>query len=312
MTAAVRVLVPLQITAAMLSAGTSIAEPDLARGEVAWVSGGTYAIDDLRTYGGSVWSCVKAHAGRTTPPATEVAGYWLRKGPSNRMAAFDDYTTTPARAATSLTLVLRPGFFNGLRLDGLVGSAMTATLRDGTGGPVLWTWTGELWEQAIGLYELLFQPLRQLKTLSFDNLPLCPDPELTITITSTAGAAVAVGTVMVGDWRPLIGNAKWGGVGYGASAQRKSYTYWDEKPDGTFDILRRPARRDVQCQVEFDADEAMYADALLEEILDRMVAFEGSDLPRYGYLNTAGFVSASITPVSYAQARLDLNIKGSI
>lgn len=311
MKAAVRILVPMVITSAMVAAGTSIAEPDLARGEVAWASGGAYAIDQQRTYGGSIWSCVKAHTGLATLPPNDPVN-WLRYGPSNRMAPYDDYTTTPARATTSITYVLRPGFFNGLRLDGLVGSAIAITLRDGPGGAVLWTWSGDLWEQAIGLYELLFQPLRQLKTLSFDDLPLCQDPELTIAVTSTAGAAVAVGTVMVGDWRPLIGSAEWGGVGYGASAQRKSYTYWDEKPDGTFNILRRPARRDVQCQVDFDAEEAMYADALLEEILDRLVAFEASALPRYGYLNTAGFVSGSISPQSYAAARLDLNIKGSI
>lgn len=308
MTAA-RILVPLSVTASMVSAGTSIAEPDASVGEAAWAAGTAYTTGQRVTYSGSVWEAVAASTGVT--PGTDGTK-WLRFGPTNRMAPFDEYTTTAAQGVTSITYVLRPGFFNGLRLDGLVGASISLSLKDAPGGAVVWTWSGDLWEQAIGLYELLFQPLRQLRTLSFAGLPLSADPELTITITAATGAAVAVGSIMVGDWRVLIGEAEWGGVGYGATAARKSYTYWDEKPDGTYQILRRPSRRDVQCQVEFDAHEAMYADALLDEVQDRLVAFEASDLPRYGYLNTAGFVSGSITAVNFAASRLDLNIKGSI
>jgi len=308
MTAA-RILVPLQITAAMISAGTSIAEPDASVGEAAWAAGTAYTMGQRVTHSGSVWEAVAASTGVT--PGTDGTK-WLRFGPSNRMAPFDEYTTTPAGSTTSLTFVLRPGFFNAIRLDGLVGSAYSITLKDAPGGAVVNSWTGDLWEQAIGMYELLFQPLRYLKSLSFDGIGIYPDPELTITISASTGAPVAVGTIMVGDWRSLIGNANWGGVVRGASAQRKSYTYWDEKPDGTYSIVRRPARRDVQCQVVIDAHEAMYTDALLDEVLDRLVAFEATDLPRYGYLNTVGFVSGSIADDTSANARLDLQIKGSI
>lgn len=308
MTAA-RILVPLSITDSMLSAGTSIAEPDTSRGEVAWDVATAYTAGQRVTYTGSVWEAVASSTGVT--PGTDGTK-WLRYGPSNRMAPFDEYTTTAAQGTTSITYVLRPGFCNGLRLDGLSGASLSVSFKDAPGGAVVWSWSGDLWEQAIGLYELLFQPLRQLRVMSFAGLPLHPDPELTITITAASGVAVAVGSIMVGDWRVLIGESEWGGVGYGATAARKSYTYWDEKDDGTYQIVRRPSRRDVQCQVEFDADEAMYADALLDEVQDRLVAFEASDMPRYGYLNTAGFVTGSISAANYLVSRLDLNIKGSI
>lgn len=308
MTAA-RILVPLSITDSMLSAGTSIAEPDTSRGEVAWDVATAYTAGQRVTYTGSVWEAVASSTGVT--PGTDGTK-WLRYGPSNRMAPFDEYTTTAAQGTTSITYVLRPGFCNGLRLDGLSGASLSVSFKDAPGGAVVWSWSGDLWEQAIGLYELLFQPLRQLRVMSFAGLPLHPDPELTITITAASGVAVAVGSIMVGDWRVLIGESEWGGVGYGATAARKSYTYWDEKDDGTYQIVRRPSRRDVQCQVEFDADEAMYADALLDEVQDRLVAFEASDMPRYGYLNTAGFVTGSISAANYSVSRLDLNIKGSI
>ena len=40
--------------------------------------------------------------------------------------------------------------------------------------------------------------------------------------------------------------------------------------------------------------------------------FEASSLPRYGYLNTLGFVSGSLSPDSFGVASLNLNIKGNI
>ena len=310
MTAA-RILVPITVTAAMLSAGTSIAEPDTGRGEVAWVASASYTVDQLRTYSGSVYSCVKAHTGSAVAPPDDKIN-WLRKGPTNRMAAFDDYTTTRSVGTTSITFVIRPGFINGLRLDGLEGIQLVATLKDAPGGTVIWTETVELWEQATGLYELLFSPLSNLRMVPFDNLPLSPDPELTITITAASGAPVGVGSIMLGDWRSLLGGGTFGGVQYGARMVRKSYTYWDEKDDGTYSLIRRPSKRDVSCSVAIDSEQAMYADALLEEITDRLVAFEATDLPKYGYLNTSGFVSGDITADNFSVTTLDLTIKGSI
>lgn len=308
MTAA-RVLVPITVTAAMLSAGTSIAEPDTSREEAVWASGTAYTAGQRVTHSGSVWEAVAGSTGVT--PGTDGTK-WLRYGPTNRMAAFDDYTTTRSVATTSLTYVIRPGFINGLRLDGLEGIQLVATLKDAPGGTVIWTKTVELVEQAIGLYELLFSPLRNLRVVSFDGLPLQADPELTITITASSGGPVGVGSIMLGDWRPLIGDASFGGAQYGARMTRKSYTYWDEKADGTYSLIRRPSKRDVSCSVAIDADQAMYADALLEEITDRLVAFEATDLPQYAYLNTSGFVSGDITADNYSLTKLDLTIKGSI
>lgn len=306
-----RILVPITVTEAMLSAGTTIAEPDTGRGEVAWVASASYTVDQQRTYSGSVYSCVKAHTGSAVIPPSDTVN-WLRFGPTNRMAAFDSYTTTRSVGTTSITYIIRPGFINGLRLDGLEGVQLVATLKDAPGGTVLWTEAVELWEQATGLYELLFTTLRNLRVMSFDGLPIQPDPELTLTITSASGGAVGVGSIMLGDWRLLMGDGRFGGVEYGARMSRKSYTYWDEKADGTYSLLRRPSKRDVSCSMAIDSDQAMYVDALLEEITDQLVAFEASALPKYGYLNTAGFVSGDITADNFSVTKLDLTIKGSI
>ena len=310
MTAA-RVMVPVMITPAMIMAGTTVPEPNTAGGEVAWVASSAYVAGNERTSSGSVWICRADHTGRTALP--EVDGeYWLRLGPTARMAAFDDYTSTKAKGTGTLTYVVQPGFFGAVRVYGLKGDSCTITVRDAPGGAVVATQTFDLFAQAAGLYELLFTVLPGVDQVGLDDLPILPASELTVTVNAAGAGVVSIGDIKVGDWRQLIGDSKFGGVEYGARSERKTYTYREYAKDGTYTTIQRSSSRDVSCSVKLEGDQAMYADAVLGEIIDIAVPFEASDLPRYGYLNTLGFVSGSISPDSYGVASLNLNIKGNI
>lgn len=306
-----RVMVPVKITPAMLLAGTTVPEPNTTNGEVAWVASGSYTAADERTSNGSVWLCRADHTGRTALP--EVDGeYWLRLGPTDRMAAFDDYTSTRATGTGSLTYVIQPGFYGAVRVYGLKGDSCTITVRDAPGGTVVKAQTFDLFAQAAGLYELLFTVLPGVDQVGMDDLPILPGAELTVAVSAAGSAAVAIGDIKVGDWRHLIGDSKWGGTDYGASAERKSYTYREYAKDGTYTTVKRSASRDVSCRITLDADYALYADAILGEIIDMAVPFEASGLARYGYLNTLGFVSGSLTADTYNTSFLNLTIKGNI
>lgn len=311
MTTGARVMVPVTITDSMILAGTSIAEP--AASETAWVSGGTYTLgqERIRTTTHRVYECVQASSGRTTLPEADPA-FWQDTRPTLRWAPFDDYSNTKALTVTSLTYVLQPGFVNALGLYALEGSAYSLTIKDAPGGTVLRTETGDLYAQAAGFYELLFTPLLQLDQISFDGLPLSPTTEITVTISAAPGGAVAVGTIKAGDWRWLMGDGAFGGTQYGAESERKSYTYREFAFDGTYRTVKRPSTRDVRASVVIDADQAMYADAILGEIIDTAVPFEASNLPRYRYLNAVGFVSGSVQADSYGITTLNLTIKGTI
>lgn len=311
MAANVRAMVPIEILSAMLGGSTTIAEPDAGRGESAWVASAAYSLGDRKTSAGQVYECVQAHTGRTALPAADFA-YWLSAGPTNRMAPFDDYSSTQAHATTTLTYVVNPGFCNGIALYELAGDDYSITVKDAPGGVVLASYTGGLTEEAAGLYELLFTPLTNKRQLSFDSLPLAPSPEITITINAASGNAVAVGTIKVGDWRMLVGEGFFGGTQYGAAAERKSYTFREYFDDGTYKTTRRPASRDVRCSVLIDAEQAMYADSVLAELIDTAAPFEASGLPRYGYLNTLGFVTGSVQANTFGTTTLDLIVKGNI
>ncbi len=311
MTTNVRVMVPLRITPDAVKSGTTIAEPNTAGGETAWVASATYTAGDEKTNAGHKWLCILGHTGRATAPAFDPL-YWTRNGSSDRMSPFDDYTSTKARATGSLTYVIQPGFFGAVKVYGLEGDACTITLKDEPGGSVVMTNTLDLYAQAAGFYELLFTVLPMLEQVGIDSVEVLPEAELTITVTAGGGGAVAVGGIKVGDWRNLIGEGSFGGVNYGASAERKTYTYRKYEDDGTYTTVIRSQSRDVSCKVTMDAEQAMYVDSVLGEIIDMAVPFEASSLPHYGYLNTLGFVTGSIEADSYSTTTLSLNIKGNI
>lgn len=311
MTASARVMVPVDITAEMIKVGTSIPEPDVAKGEVEWVSAGDYKVGDQRTYKGSIWACSAAHAGRKESPDLDPSR-WYREGPTNRMAPFDDYSNTKVVSTGSLTYVIQPGFANGLTVYGIEGANYSVVIKDAPGGTIIRSWDGDLYTQAMGLYELLFSDLLPTRQLSFDDIPLAPNVEVTINITSAKDKRVAVGTIKLGDWRQFIGEGTWGGAQYGAESDRKSYTLRQYNQDGTYKIVRRASSRNVSCEIAIEADQAMYADAILEEIMDTAVPFEASGLPRYGYLNTLGFVTGSIRADAAGASSIKLKVEGNI
>ena len=305
------ILIPLEITAAMVQPGTSIASPDPAMGEVAWAASAAYVVGDERVSALAIYACHREHTGRVKPPEDD-AEYWKRKAPSNLFAPFDYYTSTQAKATGSLTLVLRPGFFADVQLYGLVGDSVHIAVHDGPGGPLLKQMQEDLWEQALGLWELLFQPLGKRDKAQLSGIPISPNAQLTVTVTSVPSAPVALGTLNIGEWRRLIGTSKLGGTEYGAEVEPRSYSYIKTYDDGTYEFKRRHSATDVRMSVFLDANQAEFATATLQQVLDLPVAVQACDAPGYGYLNTMGLVTGTVRAEGFGHARANINVKGMI
>lgn len=303
-------LLPNQITAAMITAGTSVPVVDSARGEVAWSIATAYTgVENKINYEGRLWASVAASTG--VKPGTDTAK-WRDEGPSNRMAPFDEALTTKCIAAGELKLVIKPGFFNGLALYGLVGERLEITLRATPGGEIIYGWAGDMYEQAFGLFEYLYMPLRQItKRLAFD-LAMAPDAELTIRITASNSGSCEIGMVVCGFWETLIGTGEFGGVEYGASAEIKTYSYIKTNEDGSTTIVPRASATNINCSVVIDAEQANKAVDLLTQVAARPVAIVLSGLPRYDYLNTVGLISGTATADTWRTAKLQITGKGFI
>lgn len=308
--ASVSVLVPLKITADMIKPGTSVPEPDPARGEAAWVSGGNYAPLAERVSNHSVYTCVQVANGRNVPPERDP-DYWKYKGPSNRFAPCDDYSSTPALATGTLTYVMQPGFFRDVRLDGLQSDRAAITVRDAPGGTITKAVDVELWEQAMGLWELLFEPLGKRDQLELRDIPISPTAELTVTLTGAPTAIVGLGTMHIGEWLALAGTGG-GGTEYGAEAEPKSYSYIESFPDGTWRIQKRYAAIDLSFSCVIDASQAVYAAAILKRILDLPVSVSATDTPGYEYLNGVGLVTGKVRAENAKEAKLTVKVRGAV
>lgn len=304
------ILTPIDITDAMIGAGTTVAEP--AAGETTWVSAGTYALGDkrIRTTTHRVYECVQAHTGRTALPEVDGA-YWLDIGPTQRWSPFDIYTSTQAAATTSMTYVLSPGFFNALALYGVLGTQYSITVKDAPAGAVIYTRTGYLYDDPTGWYEYLFGGVVLRDRLLFRDIPIRPTAELTLTISAASGQPVGIGLVAVGDYANLYG-ADWGGTQYGASAEPVTYSYIKTEEDGTTKIVRRHSAVNMRANVIMPKAAADDALIVIRRVLDKPVAWIASDAPGYGGLNVFGLGSASLSYASPTHASLDINVKGMI
>jgi len=302
------ILTPLTITDAMILAGTTIAEPDAS--ETAWVSAGTYSLgqERIRSTTHKVYECVQASTGRTALPEVDSA-YWLEKRPTKRWAPFDSYTSTAASGTTSMTYVLQPGYFNALGMYGLVGTSAAITVKDAPGGATIYSNTVSLLENPLGWWEFLFLPVRQISKIILTNIPIRPTAELTITLT---GATVEVGMINVGDYKSLIGDGDWGGTQYGASAEPVSYSYIKTNADGTTTIVRRNAATSMRASIILPRDQADYALACVQDVLDVPVSWMATDANAFTELNVFGLGSSSLSYNSFNIATLDLSIKEMI
>lgn len=304
------VLVPLVVTDAMRTS-SSIAEP--AATETAWASGGTYLLGDMRIRATThrVYECVLAHTGVATLPENDPTR-WIDRAPTLKWAAYDGYISTKSIGTGTYTDVLRPGFTNAISIYGAVGSAVSVVIKDGPGGATAFTYTGDLIEPYPGFYELLTRAPRQRSKLLLSNLPLLPDPEITITITAGASAPVGAGLIALGDLRKLIDDADWGGTQNGAQAQPVTFSYIDFDKYGNLTIARRPAATDLDVKVIMPRDVADYALTTFQEVLDVPCAWIATDVAGYAGLNVFGLGSGNLSYDSFNHAIMSIKVKGII
>lgn len=95
-----------------------------------WVSGTTYTLgqrvtrDTSTTH--SVYERVVAGAG-TTPPENDAVN-WLRAGPTNRWAVFDDSPSTLSSNTDTITYIIKPGKINSIALLELEGTEVAINM----------------------------------------------------------------------------------------------------------------------------------------------------------------------------------------
>ena len=301
------IISPITITSAMIGAGTTLAEDSTA----AWTSA-TYAVGDERHVVAThrVYKCALAGSSTISPELDPTR--WVDKRPTNKWAPFDIYTSTAAATVTTMTYVLTPGYFNSIALYGLTGSQYSLTVKDATGGAVIYTKSGFLYADPLGWYEYLFGALKITNKLVFTGIPIRPASEITLTITAASGQPVGLGMFIAGDYVSLAGAGSWGGAQYGASAEPVTYSYIKTNDDGTTQIVKRHSATNLRVTIAMPREEADAVLQSVQSVLDVPVAWIATDAAGYAGLTTFGIGSGSMKYDSFNVANFDITVKGLI
>lgn len=299
------IIKPINVTDSMIGAGTTLAEDTIS----AWVSG-TYAIGDERYVLGThrVYACTIAGTSSISPELDPSR--WLDKRPTNKWAPFDYYTSTKAKGVTSFTYVLNPGYFNALALYGLTGTSYVVTIKDTTGGTVIFTQSGLLYGDPVGWYEYLFGGVSPLDKLILSDLPIRPTAELTITVSNSSGQPVELGMIVIGDYLSLSGTT--GGTQYGASAEPITYSYIKTNDDGTTTIVKRHSATNLRVTVKLATSEADASLFNMQSVLDVPVAWIATNQVGYSGLTTFGIGSGTMSYANPGFSNFEINVKGLI
>lgn len=257
-----------------------------------------------------VYKCAVAGTSSISPELDPTR--WVDVRPTNKWAPFDIYTSTAATATTSISYTLTPGYFNAVALYGLTGAQYSLTLKDATGGTVIWSESDYLLEPPTGWYDYLFGTPKPLTKLVFSELPIRPAAELTITITAASGQPVGIGMIVCGDMVSLAGNGEWGGTQYGASAEPVTYSYIKTADDGTTTIVRRHAGTNLNVNIMMPRDQADSVLASVQRVLDTPVAWVATDVAGYAGLTTFGIGSGKMSYDSFGIATLSISVKGLV
>lgn len=303
------ILVPVKITDAMVTS-SGVAEP--ATGETAWVSGGNYVVGDerIRTQTHRVYTCIKDATGRTALPEADPM-YWKDTRATLKWAMFDGQVSSQTTKATTLTVVIKPGFANSIALYNLSGTHIEITVKDATGGNVIKHLDQDLYDPFPDWYEWLFSPYQELKKIVLRDITPYDDMEFTITVTAASGT-VGIGMAILGDMRPLITSMDWGGAQYGAQVKPIDYSYIKTNEYGDTQIVRRRATTDLNVNVVLPHDDSEYALTLLQEVLATPVSFVTVDAHGYEAANVFGLVSGSLSYRSPAHDEIEINVKGLV
>ncbi|WP_279212612.1 hypothetical protein [Delftia acidovorans] len=315
------ILLPKTINAASFGPGTTIPEVDASRGEVLWVSGISYVVGDRRVWEGYTHECVLAVSGapaNTYPPGSANASkYWKRDegAPTNRMAPFDKYLFTKARAVHSLTYELKGVFVDGVVLYGVEGDVLEIAVTGGPGGPnLIDPLSMDLWQQAYGEAEYLFGDLQRGTHYTLKGIPIHPDQRITITVRrNNADVEAAVGYISIGNQKTLLDpTGTISAVEDGAEVETKDYGYTEDKPDGTYEDVEGRKAKNITVSCVVRADQAPLVDSLLTQIAGKVVAIEVSNMAKFSHIATVGKVTGRVRSSGGQTARAEIQVKGNV
>jgi hypothetical protein len=292
-----KVIKPTPITDAMLISSNAL-EDDYA----VYMSATNYAVGARCIYTHQIWESVQTpNAGHT--PGTNAL-FWAVIGPTNRHAMFDNEISTQTAMTDILTVVIKPGYANSLALFALEGSGLAVTVRDGLGGPIMYSKELSLDGTVIAdWYQYFFEPSVQLAEVVLTDLPPYGNAYITVSISG-------IGTVKCGDMSVgtmyMLGDTQ-----FGASAGIVDYSRKDTSATGVTALSKRSYSKRMTAQMMLDTAQINKVQRVLASLRATPCAWIGTDIAGYEPLIVFGFYRDFSIDIAYsAVSYCNLEIEG--
>jgi len=283
-----KVIKPTTITPDMIVSSNAVEAYAL------WAVGTTYAKHARVDHGIHYFESLSAGNVGNDPDTSPT--FWENIGPDNKHAMFDGQISTATTKATSpLTVTIKPGIANSVALLGLVGTSVTVTMIDNTGGPTVYTRTIDLDGTIItDWYMYFFEPFVQLGEVVLTDLP--PYSNGIITMTLTSGSAVAIGEFLAGAVYQ-IGESD---LEHGATIGIIDYSRKDTDPDtGVVTFVPRAYSKRMSGQFLLVNGAISGVQQILASIRATPSVYIGSEATDYGALIVYGFYRDFSIDIAY-------------
>lgn len=301
------VMIPVAIDSETFTSSTAT-EADYT----AWNSGTTYAIGDrcISTTTHRIYeSALASNTNHDPDDLNNQVGqfvWWIDVSATNRWKMFDGENSSATVNATSLTVVLEPGFISSGYFGGLIGDTLAVTVKDAPGGSTVYSETVTLeTSYPPDWYEYFFSPFVQLRDVVLQDIPPYLTCEVTCTLTIGAGN-VECGMLQVGDLRPL------GTTQYNALAIPKTYSYVGIDDFGNNEIKRRKSARDMSLTAYVTLDTADNVVDLMTQVIDTPVVWVATTDPRFAALRCFGLGKGQLSYDNKGTCFLKLDVTGLI
>lgn len=284
------------------NAGTHLVSSTAVEVYSAWSVSTTYAKDAFVDYGTHIYqSLVNSNTGNQ--PDTSPT-QWVLIGPDNTHAMFDDQTSTATTSTSPLTVVLDTGLCNSLGLLGLVGSQVVVTVKDDTGGNVVYTRTVSLDGTFIyDWYQYFFEPYVQIGEVVLTDLPPYLNAELTVSLTGTG--TIQIGTLTWGTQYDL------GEAEYGAGLGIIDYSKKETDEFGVTTFVRRDFSKRLTARLILPNTQINRVQRVLADLRAQPAIWVTSDVPDLAPLTVYGFFRDFAIEVSYpTESYCSLEIEG--
>lgn len=295
-----KVLRPNPMTPAKLVSTTA------ADAHPAYASGTTYAQGQLVTYQtGSYESLVNSNTGHT-PDVSPT--FWLRTGPSNSYAMFDNQISTQTAATGPLVATVACGVSDAVYLGNIIGTGARITVRNGLGGPILYQQEQNLQGEGVGdWYQyFFFDATAQHAQAVFQGIPSFGSSHLTIEILGSG--QVGLGIVLFGPVREI------GSTALGANAGIIDYSRKETDDFGATTFVRRAYSKRLSAQVLIENLQLNRVQRLLYDLRATPAVWLGVDDETFEEPMTVfGFYRDFQTTIAYPKQSLcSLEIEGLI